>query len=84
MSEIKENIIIEPGKYLKCAYPERFETKVYECERCGGKGYHMPYPTGYKTYDQDECETCKGTGRLQAEVTIKWATVGDKRKKLGE
>ncbi|MFV0484352.1 MAG: hypothetical protein ACK5MG_09715 [Bacteroidales bacterium] len=67
MSKKQQVLIIEPDKYYS-QKPERITFADFECPTCNGM-------KGTWCISNDEftkCDRCKGTGRLEAEVEIRW------------
>ena len=50
---------------------DRIESRGHTCPYCQGNGYHWQEDEYRKAYKQ-ECCVCKGSGRLDALVTIEW------------
>jgi len=55
-------MIVEPDPYIES------ELNIVLCKQCSGKGHVYGYQTEYSTmkttYQQLDCNPCKGTGRL--------------------
>lgn len=78
MSKIKELIEINPpiSLYWPASRKEVVKTKVYECTSCKGTGGTYcdgpPKEEGFEA-----CVMCKGTGLIQAVVSIEWQSTGE-------
>lgn len=69
MSELKHIISIEPPAYEQIR--EQFTLRNYICPKCDGKGGFQE--TESHNHDRFiECDYCEGTGKVKAEVMIKW------------
>lgn len=78
MSQTLQLLNIMPDEHDK---DNKAEVKSYSdfiCPTCNGRGFfdYSGYMQKYKKNLDDpdfvECTRCKGTGRLQAKVAIKW------------
>nr|DAY20412.1 MAG TPA: DnaJ-like protein [Caudoviricetes sp.] len=54
---------------------ERFLSRGHVCSYCQGNGYHWQENCYRERYKQG-CPVCKGSGRLDAVVTIEWKAGG--------
>lgn len=68
MSRIKHYLVFYPSQ---CDIPcdEHLQQGGFHCPTCCGNGTIRDY------FDEDRakpCKRCNGTGRLMAEITIKW------------
>ena len=50
---------------------ESLESRGYSCPYCQGNGFHWQEDE-YQVLYKKECPICKGSGRLNAVVTIEW------------
>lgn len=66
MSEQKVTLLLEP---IAAVTLEAWETPPVTCPQCRGAGYHMP---GLLKRERTVCAACGGSGRVKAEVTIRW------------
>ena len=69
MSTSKHIIEITPPKYQEIS--ERKIFSGYECPVCGGRG-GFSEQVGHDEYKTTTCDYCDGTGRVKAELVIKW------------
>ena len=69
MSVQKYIIEIEPPKYQEVS--ERKTCRNFICPVCNGRG-GFTEQIGKDDYKTTTCDYCDGTGRVKAEVTIKW------------
>ena len=69
MSECKHIIEITPPKYQEIS--ERKIFRGYKCPVCGGRG-GFSEQVGHDEYKTTTCDYCDGTGRVKAEVEIRW------------
>ena len=69
MSEQKHIIEIIPPKYEQVH--EHFEFRNYLCPVCHGQGGFREQ-TGHDSYRNTTCDYCDGTGRVKANIQIKW------------
>lgn len=75
MSTQKHIIEVTPPKYEQVH--ERMEFRNYTCPVCNGRG-GFTEEVGHDHYQTKTCDYCEGTGKVKAEVTIKWrADYGD-------
>lgn len=51
---------------------ERIESRGYECGYCHGRGGFTGDRTGPRENEWKICPVCGGSGKMDAEVTIKW------------
>ncbi len=70
MSKIDEVLIISPV-VVPGSLVEELVSKTRECSYCGGRG-HFLEPIGKDESLEIDCPVCKGTGLLQAKITICW------------
>ena len=72
MSKERRMIEIAPGLMSPGSrMSETIESRGYNCPYCHGNGYHWQEDVWQERYKQ-ECPICKGSGRLDAVVTIEW------------
>lgn len=72
MSKEKRTIEITPGlKTPGGRMEEHFLSRGHVCSYCQGNGYFWQENVYRERYKQ-ECCICKGSGRLDAVVTIEW------------
>lgn len=69
MSIQKHIIEVTPPKYEQVH--ERMEFRNYRCPVCNGEGASIE-PDGHNHTKRIPCNYCDGTGKVRAEVTIKW------------
>ena len=50
---------------------EHIESLGHTCPYCQGNGYHWQ-ENGWQERYKQECPICKGSGRIDAVVTIEW------------
>ena len=50
---------------------ESLESRGHSCPYCQGNGFHWQEDE-YQERHKKECPICKGSGRLNAVVTIEW------------
>ena len=50
---------------------DRIESRGHSCPYCQGNGYHWQEDEWQERYKK-ECPICKGSGRLDAMITIEW------------
>lgn len=78
MSVEQKLLNVCPDDFYKDNRPEIYSYSDFRCPTCNGQGFF--YQSGYmqkfkKNLDDPdfiECTRCKGTGRLQAKIVIKW------------
>ena len=63
--------LISPGGRIT----EVLESRGHECTYCQGNGYFWQENCYRERYKQ-ECPICKGSGRLDAVITIEWKAGG--------
>lgn len=51
---------------------ERIESRGYECEYCHGQGGFAGERSSPDGSEWRVCPVCEGSGKMDAEVTIKW------------
>ena len=72
MSKERRMIEITPGRMSPGGrMTDRIESRGHSCPYCQGNGYHWQEDEWRERYKQ-ECPICKGSGRLNAVVTIEW------------
>ena len=72
MSKERHIIEITPGKMsIGCRMTESIESNNHSCPYCQGNGYHWQEDEYQERYKK-ECPICKGSGKLNAVVTIEW------------
>ena len=72
MSKERRIIEIEPGRMTPGGrMTDHFESRGHKCPYCQGNGYHWQEDEWQERYKQ-ECPICKGSGRLDAMITIEW------------
>ena len=69
MSESRHIISIEPARYEQVH--ERFTFHNFVCPKCHGQGGFRENE-GHNHSRFTECDYCEGTGKVKAEVMIKW------------
>lgn len=68
MSQLKQYFEIAPQEL---DIPK--ESKIvygFKCPTCRGRGHHTDHQNG--GIKRKECKRCNGTGKLRAEVEIRW------------
>lgn len=50
---------------------DHFESRGHKCPYCQGNGYHWQEDEWQERYKK-ECPICKGSGRLDALITVEW------------
>ena len=72
MSKEKRIIEIAPGRMSPGGrMTERVVSRGHSCPYCQGNGYLWQEDEWRERYKQ-ECLICKGSGRLDAVVTVEW------------
>jgi hypothetical protein len=72
MSKERRIIEIEPGRMTPGGrMTDHIESRGHQCPYCQGNGYHWQ-EDDWQERDKQECLICKGSGRLDAVVTIEW------------
>lgn len=72
MSKEKRTIEIAPGRMSPGGrMTEVLESRGHACSYCQGNGYFWQENVYRERYKQ-ECCICKGSGKLDAVVTIEW------------
>lgn len=74
MSKKQSVLIVSPPLYEKDINGENFKFPGIECPTCEGTG-NVPLPRdllGFDPADLETCQRCGGTGRLKADVVIRW------------
>lgn len=75
MSDRKYTLFIEPKLMASKDEAEHFKFKEMDCPSCNGNGYHsfwIGYHGSAKEKDSEPCQRCAGTGKLMADVVIRW------------
>lgn len=78
MSRKIELMEISPEVSNRNNNPEIYQFAGYDCPSCGGKGYSdfsgwtAKYKKNYDDPDEQQCQRCGGSGKLQASVLVKW------------
>jgi hypothetical protein len=73
----KEHIFIEVAPPEHLGTNGGIETRGdlchhFKCPSCGGHGHFFPKEVGRNEYEDVICKVCAGTGRLRANIVIKW------------
>ena len=72
MSKERRIVEIEPGRMSPGGrMMERIESRGHRCPYCQGNGYLWQEDEWQERYKK-ECPICKGSGRLNAVITIEW------------
>ncbi|MBF1444571.1 MAG: hypothetical protein HXN53_02250 [Prevotella nigrescens] len=72
MSREKRIVEITPGRMIPGGrMTESLESRGHSCPYCQGNGFHWQEDEYQELYKK-ECPICKGSGRLNAVVTIEW------------
>ena len=72
MSKERRIIEIAPGTMSPGGrMTDRIESRGHRCPYCQGNGYHWQEDEWQERYKQ-ECPICKGSGRLDAVITVEW------------
>ena len=50
---------------------DHIESRGHKCPCCQGNGYHWQEDEWQERYKK-ECPICKGSGRLDAVITVEW------------
>lgn len=83
MSKIKETIELKPDHACtRGARDERLVSSGHECPECHGNGFHWaegPDPCSHGSI-KEPCSVCKGTGKVDAVVTVHWQASEGKSK----
>ena len=68
MIELQAPAVMREGR------AEKFTVKGFTCPSCNGNGWHWAPDTdeGSHDYTKKCCETCLGTGEVDAVVAINW------------
>jgi hypothetical protein len=78
MSERKHTIEISPPAcFDHNGQTERYSESGFKCPRCNGRGHFMPVEVEKDRYEEVKCSSCLGTGRLRADVLIRWIAESD-------
>ena len=81
MSKEKRIIEITPGRLSPGGrMADRIESRGHCCPYCQGNGYHWQEDKWQERY-KHECQICKGSGRLDAVITIEWKSEESKKVK---
>lgn len=79
MSKIKEMIELKPDHgCTNGGRDERLISRGYDCPECCGNGWH--WEEKGKDYEKTPCHVCKGTGKVDAVVTVHWQASEGKSK----
>lgn len=70
MSGIKTSIDLSPPEFA--VREERMFTVPMTCGCCHGQGHFASFVHPYGDDVATECPVCKGSGRVEAEVRIRW------------
>lgn len=73
MSDRKYTLFIEP-KLFESKDAEHFKFTGMDCPSCAGDGY-VKMPADFLAFDPSDsepCQRCAGTGKLMADVVIRW------------
>lgn len=71
MSKIREILELKPDHgCTNGRRDEQFVSKGYDCPECNGNGWH--WAEDGKDYVKAPCHVCKGTGKVDAVVTVHW------------
>lgn len=72
MSKEQRIIDIAPGRMSPGGrMTESFESRGHSCPYCQGNGYHWQEDEYQEPYKKP-CTVCKGSGQLNAVVTVEW------------
>lgn len=79
MSKKQQNILISPPMFLdNNNNVESIKSVGHICSVCSGAGYY--WEDDVEGPVQHKCKMCDGTGKLDAEITIKWKSSKNKEK----
>lgn len=70
MSRTKTMVELTPPDFA--LREEYMLTAPMTCGYCHGQGYFLSESTPYDDNNTTTCPVCKGSGRVEAEVSIKW------------
>ena len=71
MSRRRNMVLLEAPAFSKPE--EHFESRGHKCNYCGGNGGFHNWSAPYADEDRwTVCPVCRGSGRMDAEVTIRW------------
>lgn len=56
---------------------ETFYSNGHQCSYCKGNGYFWSEDVHGESY-QKECPVCKGSGKLNAVITVEWSSIKEK------
>ena len=59
-------------QYMILEKEERIESRGYTCEYCHGQGGFLGDRSSPNDSEWKICPVCEGSGKMDAEVTIKW------------
>ena len=77
MSKERRMIEIAPGYMTPGGrMEEHFLSRSHVCSYCQGNGYHWQENCYRERYKQG-CPVCKGSGRLDAVISIQWRASND-------
>ncbi|EFZ36971.1 hypothetical protein HMPREF0663_11884 [Hoylesella oralis ATCC 33269] len=65
--EIEPRLLISGGRMS-----EQVESNGHKCQYCQGNGYLWQVDDPWQERYKMECPICKGSGKLDAVVTIEW------------
>lgn len=71
MSTPKHVLEVTPPEHQQIR--ETYKFYNYKCPVCNGQGHFMSEQVGYDEFVSPECDYCEGTGKVKAEVEIKWS-----------
>lgn len=84
MSQIQEIIVVEPPTGM--SYPsgrvEHLKSQIHRCPVCNGSGGKYIDSRSYnynpsKGDYSEPCVMCKGSGTIQATISLEWEAVGE-------
>lgn len=70
MSKQKHIIEVTPPEYQQIR--ENYVFQNYKCPVCNGRGHFSPHQVGYDKWVKTLCDYCEATGKVKANVEIKW------------
>jgi len=72
MSKERRMIEITPGRMSPGGrMTEHLESRGHKCQYCQGNGFFWQEDEFRERY-KDPCPVCKGSGKLDAKITIEW------------